>query len=400
MRGKGEGSIYKKSNGTWIGQYYNNEVPAKRKTVSGKTRKEVQQKMVKALQQLAEGTYRETPKVIMKVFMQEYLENYKKQEIQRTTYDNYRECMERHFYNSNVGDMELGKITVDILQRYYNAKVESGLSSRSVRYIHSILNGGFENARKRGMRLDNPNKDVSLPRKVHKEIMPPTLDEVRKFMEYEKDKPEYGLWRVYILNGLRRSEALAIQKKDINWDTGEIKLRYSLGYIRNEGLENSKRKMIYVLKEDMKNKTSMGSIFVDEETLAALKSTMERQSYNKKTHKDIYHDSVLFMSSDNRFSMIENDLLFAKEDGYFIPGRRVLDNLHRDFEMCGIPKHRVHDLRHFFGTQSLVATGGNLKLTSSLCRHKQVSTTAEIYLHNDNIQKMEAQRKLVDMIGI
>src|SRR5215208_5179236 len=45
-RGKGEGSIYRRSDGRWIGQY---EVNGKRRYVGGKTRAEVSKKLTKAI---------------------------------------------------------------------------------------------------------------------------------------------------------------------------------------------------------------------------------------------------------------------------------------------------------------------------------------------------------------
>lgn len=396
MRAKGEGSIYKNANGRWVAQYYNAD--KKRKTISGKTRKEVQQKLMRVLQEIDEGTYIDTPKVLLGLHVKDYMENYKRIEIQRTTYDSYCEYLEKHFYGSSLEKEELSKVTVDKLQKYYNSKTRDGLSSRSVRYIHSILNGAFENARKRHLIKENPNKDVILPRKVKKEICPPTVEEIKMLLGYFEDKQLYGLFRLYILNGLRRSEGLAIQKQDINWETGEIKLKYSIGYIRNDGIEKSKRKHISVVKEDMKNKTSQSSIYVDEETINALRAFTIWQATEKVHNIDIYHEQVLFMSSDNKFTRIDNDLLFTKADGRIIAGRDVLDELHKALDVCGISKKRVHDLRHFFATQSMNLTG-DIKLVSELCRHKHVSTTAEIYLHSDNSRKIEAQNKLVELIG-
>jgi len=43
-RGRGEGSIYRRNDGRWVGQY---EVGAKRRYVYGKTRKEVASKLTK-----------------------------------------------------------------------------------------------------------------------------------------------------------------------------------------------------------------------------------------------------------------------------------------------------------------------------------------------------------------
>lgn len=399
MRGKGEGTIYKRPNGTYVGQYY---ALGKRKTVSGKTRKEVQQKLNKALVEIQEGIYVDSSNMKLGNFMKDYLESYKKNSIQLSTYKNYVDTMEKHVYTDKLADMEIGKITTDVMQKFYNRKVkEEGMSSRMVRNVYVILNGGYKNARKRGLISKNPNEDVELIRKVTREFTPPTVEDVKKFLEYEKGTSiYYSLFRILILTGLRRSECLALQKKDINWETGEIMLTHALGYIRNDGIQpESKRKSIYVLKEDMKNLASKNSVFVDEETLCALRKMIRWQESNKKAHKDIYFNKILFMTSDNRFNYVENDLLFTKEDGDFISGRALLDWFHRDLQKCGIQRCRIHDLRHFFGTNVLNVTN-DIMLTSKMLRHGNISTTTNIYLHANKEKKLQASKDYQAMLGI
>jgi len=60
-RGNGEGTIYKRQDGTWAGQVSIGYDPVtgklKRKSFYGKTRKEVADKMAKALQEVRNGTF-------------------------------------------------------------------------------------------------------------------------------------------------------------------------------------------------------------------------------------------------------------------------------------------------------------------------------------------------------
>lgn len=396
-RGKGEGSIYQKGN-RWIGQYYTHD--GKRKTVSGAKRKEVQEKLNKALVELDEGRYIDTPKVEVGDFIKDYMETYKKQEIAATTFSNYCEFMEFYLYNNPISHMELGKVTTDKLQRYYNDMTQSGLSGRTVRQVHSIINGAFKNAVKRKLIHENPNKEVTLPKKARVEITPPSIEEVKKMLEYsrEHDDPMYGLWRLLALTGCRRGEVLAIQKSDINFSTGEIVLRYSLGYLGKGEIEDgTDRKHISVLKQDMKNKASRGSVYADSETMEELKKIIRKQSENREKCQGYYHDKVLFLSADNKISEVDNDMLFTKENGEFISGRSVLDCFRKLLENCDLGRYRVHDMRHFFATNILAQTG-DIALTSSMCRHKQISTTAEIYVHHYTDRKVSAMQALAKKI--
>lgn len=396
-RGKGEGTIYQKGD-RWIGQYYTHD--GKRKTVSGAKRREVQEKLNKALVELDEGRYIDTPKVEVGDFIKDYMETYKKQEIAATTFSNYCEFMEFYLYKNPISHIELGKVTTDKLQRYYNDMTKTGLSGRTVRQVHSIINGAFKNAVKRKLIHENPNKEVTLPKKARVEITPPTVDEVRTLLGYARDNgdPLYGLWRLLVLTGCRRGEVLAIQKKDINYETGEIVLHYSLGYMQKGEIEDgTARKHISVLKQDMKNKASRGSVYADSETMEELKKIIRKQSENREKCQGYYHDKVLFLSSDNRISEVDNDLLFTKEDGDFISGRSVLDCFRKLLDSCGLGHYRVHDMRHFFATNILAQTG-DIALTSSMCRHKQISTTANIYVHHYTDRKVSAMQALAKKI--
>lgn len=391
MRSKGEGTIYKNAKGYFIAQYYDNN--GKRKSISGKKESEVRKKLRQALTALDEGSYVDTPNVTLGNFMKDYLENYKANEIQRTTLDSYKEYLEYYLYPDEISKLKLDKVTTDKLQKFYNGMLKQGLSSRTVRSLFSILNGGFESAKKRKLISYNPNSDVIKPRKVKKEIEPPTLEEVQKFLEYMKDDKYYALWRIYVMYGLRRSEALAISKNDINFETGELFLRHSLGYVRNTALESSNRKKIYVLKNDMKNSASVATLMLDKETLEAIKKTLDWQEKKKKENEAIYRKTILFMTSDNKFISVENDLIFTKEDGDFIAGRRVKEWMDKAFEELQLEHKRVHDLRHFFGTEMMKRTN-NLVLTSRLMRHSLTSTTSDIYLHYSDKDKEVALDKL------
>lgn len=401
-RGRGEGTIYKKDN-RWIGQYYDHN--GKRKSVSGIKRKEVQEKLNKALVELSEGRYIDTPDIELGAFVRDYMETYKKQEIARTTYSNYCEYLDFYLYKEPISHVPLKKITTDRLQRFYNAmteaeKEEDRKSGRTVRQLHCIMNGAFKNAVRRRLIYDNPNEGVSLPKKARVEITPPSIDEVKKMLEYsrEHDDPMYGLWRLLALTGCRRGEVLAIQKKDINYETGEIVLHYSLGYMQKGEIEDgTDRKHISVLKQDMKNKASRGSVYADRETLDELKKIEDKQADDRRQYPGVYHDKILFMGADNKITEVDNDLLFTKEDGDFISGRSVLDCFRKLLDSCGLGHYRVHDMRHFFATNILAQTG-DIALTSSMCRHKQISTTANIYVHHYTDRKVSAMQALAKKI--
>lgn len=398
MRGKGEGTIYKSSTkGLWIAQYYNEE--GKRKTVSGKTRKEVQQKLTKSLAELQSGVYMEPSEMALEDYFKDYMQNVKRLQVQRTTFDSYNENLERYLYGSALSTKPIGAVTTDMLQRFYNQLMNNGLGNRTTHYLYSILNGGFESARKRRLIAYNPNKDVTLPKKAKSNIVAPNPEDMKAFMQHIKEHHLYALWRILIMTGIRKSEALAIQKEDINFETGEIILRYSIGYIRNNGIEpNNKAKRVYILKEDMKNDASKGNTYVDKETLTEIKKLIEKREKQRSENKEIYHDKINFLTAENKVVQIKNSVLFVKEDGSLYSGRGILEQFQSILKKYGLEKYTVHQLRHYFATQVLEMTG-DIALTSSLCRHSDVSTTAAFYVTHRDARKVQALEAVQAKMG-
>ena len=133
--------------------------------------------------------------------------------------------------------------------------------------------------------------------------------------------------------------------------------------------------------------------------MEAIKHTLKWQAEKRKENEPIYRKQILFMTSDNRFTLVENNLSFTKEDGDFIPGRRVTELMDQAFTELGFDHKRVHDLRHFFGSEMMKRTS-DLVLTSRLMRHSLTSTTADIYLHYSNQDKQAAMNNLHSAIDV
>ena len=91
---------------------------------------------------------------------------------------------------------------------------------------------------------------------------------------------------------------------------------------------------------------------------------------------------------------------------FTIPGGGPVDvdNLRRrDFarlvESAGVPRVRLHDLRHGFASL-LLGAGFDLKLVSDLMGHSTVSTTADVYGHLALGPKREAANVLGRLLSV
>jgi integrase len=83
-RGNGEGSIYHRNDGRWVGEM--TIEGRKRKFVYGKTRKEVQEKLQAALQEMQQGiVLTGTARQTVAQFLTDWLENSQKQSVRPRT---------------------------------------------------------------------------------------------------------------------------------------------------------------------------------------------------------------------------------------------------------------------------------------------------------------------------
>lgn len=93
-RGHGEGSIYQRNDGYWIGQVTMGRDPAtgklKRITVSGKTRREVQEKVLRLTHERQQGGFLKPEQVTLGEWLDTWLNDYMKPpRLRQTTWEQY-----------------------------------------------------------------------------------------------------------------------------------------------------------------------------------------------------------------------------------------------------------------------------------------------------------------------
>lgn len=208
-RSNGEGTIYKRKDGIWCASRY---VPCgngkfKRKYVYGKTQKSVKEKL-KELENYEEPKAQTTTLVGR---MLEWMEQYKKNVLKITTYENYLGYIRTHVQGSDIADIPLEKLSTSALQKFYNMKLKGTaqrkqLSRRTVEYLHTIIGSALEQAYKNEMIAKNVNEFTVLPKKEEKEIEPLTIEDLEKVLRVAKETDLYSLILLEVFNGMRKGD--------------------------------------------------------------------------------------------------------------------------------------------------------------------------------------------------
>src|SRR5919107_3513343 len=130
-RGRGEGSIYRRKDGRWVGQ---NDLPTdlgkKTKYIYGKSRKEVATKLTNAMADKDAGMVFDAGSLRLGDYLDGWLDSIR-DALRRRTWIRHEEIVRLHLKPS-LGIIKLDRINAMQIQSLYRAKLDSDLSPRTV----------------------------------------------------------------------------------------------------------------------------------------------------------------------------------------------------------------------------------------------------------------------------
>jgi integrase len=368
-RSNGEGCIYKRKDGRWVGKY---SVNGKRKSVYGRTRKEVAAKLTKALSEIAGGLLFDSLNLTLEEHLEKWLKNSVRDSVRQRTYDRYEQLVRVHI-NPTIGRVKLKNLTPAHVQGLYREKLDSGLSPRTVQYIHVTLHKGLKQAMRWGLVPRNITEAVDPPRASKKEIRPLTEKQVKVFLQTARGDRLEALYLLALTSGLRQGELLGLKWEDIDFDQKVLQVKRTLSI--------TKKGPMFVPPKSAKSRRSVALTTYTVETLKRHKAAQDDEKMNLQT------------------SWNDHGLVFPNQSGDFIhPWILTKGLLKKMLKKAGLPSIRFHDLRHTCATL-LLTKGVHPKIVQELLGHSTISITLDIYSHVlPNMQKevVKAMEDLLD----
>lgn len=367
----GEGSVYSSPDGRF--RAYITLESGKRKYFSGKTKKEVKEKLKQAQLEQRQGVLPTGPEQTLAQYLADWLVVHKER-VRPRTYERYEAIVRLHLV-PKLGKIALQKLTGQHLERLYIGLRESGLSSTSVDAVHNMLHTALDRAVKLGLVARNVSELVSSPRKEHKEIRPLSPDEVRRFLEAAKGHKRETLFVLALATGMRRGELLGLKWQDINLDDGVLQVRRALTRMpTGQGYKET----------EPKTKSGRRGIALVPFAVEVLRQHWERQQEEKSAAGELWQD---------------HGYVFCKEDGSHLnPGHDVYEQFKIVLKKAGLPMVRFHDLRHSTATL-LLSKGVHPKVVQEILGHSAINITMDTYSHVlPGIQK-DAMGRLDDFFG-
>ncbi len=375
-RGNGEGSIYRRNDGRWVGEM--TIEGRRRKFVYGKTRKEVQEKLQVALQEKQQGVVLEgTARQTLGQFLADWLENSQKQNVRARTYERYEEIVRLHI-DPVLGRHRLQKLSAQHVQAFYTKKLNEGLSASTVGVFHNVLHKALDMATRWGLVPRNVCDLVSPPHAEGFEIQPLTVEQAHKLLTVARGHRLEALFTLALATGMRRGELLALKWQDINFAVGTLQIRRILTRVP------SKMPGKGYVETEPKTQKSRRSIVIAPFAVEALKQHRSRQLAAKLKAGEFWKD---------------HDYVFCTSIGTNLnPSKDVLDQLKVLLKKAGLHDIRFHDLRHSAATL-LLTEGVHPKVVQELLGHSNISMTMDVYSHVLPSMQQDAISRLNTALG-
>ena len=240
---KGAGTIRKKTitnNGKnytyWEARYTVGTDPVTGKqiqrSVTGKSKTEVSQKLRQATVEIDQGTYVDPTKLTVNEWMDFWQKEYLLG-VKPSTANLYKECI-RLYISPLIGSVRMDKLTGPMVQRFYNELYlpsdpgRNPVSPKSVKNVHGILHKAFQQAVRNGMLRLNPTESCVLPKIYKKEIQPLTSEQIAALLRILPGHPHEYLFQIALYTGMREGELLGLTWDCVDFAHGTILVKQQL----------------------------------------------------------------------------------------------------------------------------------------------------------------------------
>lgn len=273
------------------------------------------------------------------------------------TADGYRSKIEK-WLRPELGAVTLEQLTARHFDRLYRTMQDAGKAPATIRQVHAIAHRALAQAVKWDWIPSNPAGRATPPTVEPVEIKPPDIEHLAAALRgYADVNPDMAsVWWMAAALGSRRSEALGLQWRDVDFDHGAVLVTRSVYEPKGGGWATKGTKT-----------RSARRARLDDGTMAVLAVHRER------------------CEERARLALVElgaESFVFSPDPAGGEPFRpsHVTKTWRRWADANGLDGVRLHDLRHL-AASVLLAAGVPIHTVSKRLGHARTSTTLDIYGH-------------------
>ena len=370
------------------------------KSITGKTQKEVRQKLSKIMTEVDEGIYQPPSKLTLAEWLDIWTDEYMGDK-KYLTVKTYKTQIESHI-KPGLGAVKLSQLVPHMIQKFYNDLLSGGqsipkrdksgkivkrngttvyecapLSAKTVRNIHGVLMKALSTAVSIEYLRSNPAERVTLPRVEKMEIHPLTDEQVKDFLRVSSSDNCGMILTVILFTGLRESEAIGLTWDCVDFKKGTVKICKQLQKRRSED-----GGMTFAPLKNDKARILKPAPFV----MDLLSREWNRQAELRLRAGKQWKG---WQSKEDRKAA----LVFTTADGSYISQTSLRYHFKKIVKEMGVPSCRVHDLRHTFAVLSL-QNGDDIKTVQDSLGHATAAFTLDVYGHVSERMKDESSARM------
>lgn len=364
------------------------------RTFSGKTQKEVREKMQAAAAALNSGEYFEPSKVTVGDWLDLWLKEYTGDK-KYLTVKHYRAQVETHIKPA-LGAIKLGALTAPQIQSFYNALGRDGrkverrdkktgektvsfepLSAKSIRNVHGIFTKALNTAIDVGYLKLNPADRVTLPRVTKKDIHPLDDEQVAAFYKAAGQDEYCYLLRLIPFTGLREAEATGLTWDCVDFKTNTLTINKQL----------VKRPLVdggFTLAETKNSRTRI--VKPAPMVMQLLKQRQRQQIEQRLRAGEAWRG---WGNEEER----KKALVFTTSIGDNLSPQTVYNHCKKILNSIGAGDRCVHDLRHTYAVLS-IQNGDDIKTVQENLGHATAAFTLDVYGHVSERMRDESAARM------
>lgn len=339
------------------------------RSITGKTQKEVSQKLKAATAAIDSGAYTPPSKRTLRQWLTEWEKTYFT-DIKPRTVEIYTHNIDA-FILPALGAVRLDTLGTPAIQQFYNTLTdERELSAATVKNVHSVLHKALQKAVELGYIRTNPADLCTLPKAQRPDIHPLDEKEISAFLRAIRGSRYELFFTVALFTGMRKSELIGLKWDSINFKAGTISICRQLEPLNSDKL----RGYAFETPKSGKPRTITPAASV----MALLKRWKSEQAQQRLRAGELWTD---------------NGLVFTNEIGDHYIHATITNHFKEIVTGIGRPDVRFHDLRHSYAVAALRA-GDDVKTVQESLGHASAAFTLDIYGHVTEQMKQESAARM------
>lgn len=374
-RERGEGGLYQRADGLWIGSIdiQLEDGSRKRETVSSKDKRKAGDRLRDLKKKVANGQVTSSPTIAIEKWLNHWLETIQKPRVRPTTYKYYETTVRLYILPFIDGRTQLGKLTPSDVR-----KMIARNGTRNAQKAHQTLVKALGDAMDEGMLDKNVAAVVDKPKHVAIERQPFTFDEARQIIAtaIKLNDPWATMWAAMFFTGARQGEIIGMEWDRCDLEKGLFDFAWQLQQLPPELPRGFKHRPCHLSLAWTKPKTKAGArVAPMTKPLQAIMEAYAKADTGPNPH----------------------GLVWRHPDGHPISPTDASDAWRALVKAAGVPYRSMHSARHTTSTL-LNNAGVSQETRMKVIGHSSV-VAQQIYVHVDHEPARAALSNLNELLA-